>query len=143
MELECNKSYKEFKAELDSDMARHNDNMGQVAAAAVQVRYRLKVARDTNVLRDSGYTSVTAFAAAEYKLEKSQVSRFIAINDRFSEGGYSLKLREQYQDFGYAKLTLMLSIPDELNEVLTPDLSKTNLPGDQGRDRRRKEDLRH
>ena len=125
--IEYNKSYKEFKAELDSDMAELNDNMGRVANGFVRVGYRLKVARDTNVLRDSGYTSVTAFAAAEYKLEKSQVSRFIAINDRFSEGGYSLKLREQYQDFGYAKLTLMLSIPDELNEVLTPDLSKAEV----------------
>ncbi len=125
--VEYNKSYKEFKAELDSDMAELNDNMGRVANGFVRVGYRLKVARDTNVLRDSGYTSVTAFAAAEYKLEKSQVSRFIAINDRFSEGGYSLKLREQYQDFGYAKLTLMLSLPDELNEVLTPDLSKADV----------------
>ncbi len=125
--VEYNKSYKEFKAEMDSDMAELNDNMGRVANGFVRVGYRLKVARDTNVLRDSGYTSVTAFAAAEYKLDKSQVSRFIAINDKFSEGGYSIKLRGRYEEFGYAKLTLMLSLPDELNEVLTPDLSKADV----------------
>ncbi len=125
--IEYNKSYKEFKAEMDSDIAELNDNMGRVANGFVRVGYRLKVARDTNVLRDSGYTSVTAFAAAEYKLDKSQVSRFIAINDRFSEGGYSIKLRGRYEEFGYAKLTMMLSLPDELNEILTPDLSKAEV----------------
>lgn len=118
--VECKKSYKEFKAELDAEMNR-------VANGFVRIGYALKVARDTSILYESGYTSVVAFAAGEYNLDKSQVSRFIAINDKFSEGGYSDRIQEQYAAFGYAKLSLMLNLPDEVNELLTPDLSKADV----------------
>lgn len=118
--VECKKSYKEFKAELDAEMNR-------VANGFVRIGYALKVARDTSILYESGYTSVVAFAAGEYNLDKSQVSRFIAINDKFSEGGYSDRIEEQYAAFGYAKLSLMLNLPDEVNELLTPDLSKADV----------------
>ena len=115
-----NKTYKEFKAELDAEMSR-------AANSFVRIGYALKVARDTNILYESGYTSVVAFAAAEYNLDKTQVSRFIAINDKFSEGGYSNKIQDQYAGFGYAKLSMMLNMPDEVNELLTADLSKTDI----------------
>ena len=52
------------------------------------------------------------------------VSRFISINDRFSEDGNSPVLRTTYQGFGYAKLAIMLQLPDTLNEELTPEYSK-------------------
>lgn len=118
--VECKKSYKEFKAELDAEMNR-------VANGFVRIGYALKVARDTSILYESGYTSVVAFAAGEYNLDKSQVSRFIAINDKFSEEGYSDRIQEQYAAFGYAKLSLMLNLPDEVNALLTPDLSKADV----------------
>lgn len=128
MELaEYNKSYKEFKADTDRVMTKLKTAMGETAIGFVEMGYQLKVARDTDVLRQSGYTSLAAFAAAEYDLDKSWVSRLIGINNKFSENGYSKKLRPQYEGFGVAKLTLMLSLPDELNEVLTPDLSKADV----------------
>lgn len=85
------------------------------------------MARDTNVLAESGYATVTDFARAEYGIDKTQVSRFISINDRFSEDGYSDHLLPSYKGFGYAKLTLMLQIPDEINEALPPTLSKAEI----------------
>lgn len=85
------------------------------------------MARDTNVLEESGYATVTDFAKAEYGIDKTQVSRFISINDRFSEDGYSDHLLTSYKGFGYAKLTLMLQIPDEINEALPPTLSKAEI----------------
>lgn len=93
----------------------------------MQIGYLLKVARDTNILAESGYATVTDFAKAEYGIDKTQVSRFISINDRFSEDGYSDHLLTSYKGFGYAKLTLMLQIPDEINEVLPPTLSKAEI----------------
>ena len=127
MELVEYSSYKEFKAETDRVMTNLKRAMGETAIGFVEMGYQLKVARDTQVLQQSGYTSLTAFAAAEYDLDKSWVSRLIGINNKFSENGYSKKLRPQYEGFGVAKLTLMLSLPDELNEVLTPDLSKADV----------------
>lgn len=114
------KSYREYKAELDSELQK-------TAEGFVRIGYLLKVARDTNVLAESGYKTVAEFAQAEYSLDKTQVSRFISINDKFSEDGYSDRLRTSYQGFGYAKLTLMLQLPDAVNEALTPSYSKAEI----------------
>ena len=114
------KTYQEYKQELDAVLTRTAEDF-------VQIGYLLKVARDTNVLEESGYATVTDFAKAEYGIDKTQVSRFISVNDRFSEDGYSDHLLTSYKGFGYAKLTLMLQIPDEINEALPPTLSKAEI----------------
>lgn len=114
------KSYQEYKQELDGELQR-------TAEGFVRIGYLLKVARDTNILEESGYKTVTEFAEAEYNLNKTQVSRFISINDKFSEGGYSDHLLENYKGFGYAKLTIMLQIPEEINEELSVDMSKSDI----------------
>lgn len=114
------KTYQEYKQELDAVLTRTAEDF-------VQIGYLLKVARDTDILAESGYATVTDFAKAEYGIDKTQVSRFISINDRFSEGGYSDHLLPNYKGFGYAKLTLMLQIPDEINEALPPTLSKAEI----------------
>lgn len=118
--MEYTKTYQEYKKELDAVLTRTAEDF-------VQIGYLLKVARDTNVLAESGYATVTDFARVEYGIDKTQVSRFISINDRFSEDGYSDHLLPSYKGFGYAKLTLMLQIPDEINEALPPTLSKAEI----------------
>lgn len=112
--------YRGFKAALDTEL-------NQTAESFVRIGFLLKQARDTNILAESGYKSVVDFAQAEYNIDKTQVSRFIHINDKFSEGGYSDHLLPQYQGFGYSKLTLMLALPDAVNEALTPDYSKSEI----------------
>ena len=71
-EIIYNKTYQEYKAELDAEMSG-------VAERFVKIGYLLKVARDTRILSQSRYTSVTEFAKAEYGIDASQVSRFISI----------------------------------------------------------------
>ena len=93
----------------------------------VMTGYLLKQGRDSDILKDSGYSNVNEFAWAEYKLEATQVSRYIRINDRFSEGGYSPRLQEHYKGFGYAKLALMLTLPESVAEELTPTYSKSEI----------------
>lgn len=119
-EIIYNKTYQEYKAELDAEMSG-------VAERFVKIGYLLKVARDTRILSQSRYTSVTEFAKAEYGIDASQVSRFIRINDKFAENGYSDHLLPQYQGFGSEKLGLMLQLPDTVNEVLTPAYSKKEI----------------
>lgn len=114
------KTYKEYKNELDAELTK-------AAESFVRIGYLLKVARDTEILAESGYKSVVEFARAEYNIDKTQVSRFIRINDRFSENGYSCELKAEYKGFGYAKLTLMLQLPSAVNECLTPELSKADI----------------
>lgn len=120
MELAKYATYQEYKTMLDTELRR-------TAEAFVKIGYLLKVAKDTDILKESGYANVYDFAQAEYGIDKSQVSRFININDRFSEGGYSDCLKEQYQGFGHAKLAIMLQLPDTINEELNPSFSKSEI----------------
>lgn len=113
-------TYQEYKAALDAELQQSTESF-------VRIGYMLKLARDTDILQGSGYTSVNDFARAEYNIDKTLVSRFISINDRFSEGGYSASLKEQYRGFGYAKLAIMLQLPDAVNEEITPEFSKTDV----------------
>lgn len=112
--------YRQYKADLDKELQKS-------AESFVRIGYLLKVARDTGILKDSGYENVNEFAAKEYGLDKTQVSRFMNINDKFSQDGYSEYLREEYRGYGYAKLSIMLLLPEEVNEMLTPDLSKVEI----------------
>lgn len=114
------KTYQEYKQELDTELSK-------TAEGFVRIGYLLKVARDTEILAESGYSTVTEFAKAEYGIDKTMVSRFISINDKFAESGYSDQLQEQYKGYGYAKLTLMLTLPDEINAQLSPAYSKSEI----------------
>lgn len=94
----------------------------------IRIGYLLKRARDEEeILKDSGYSDVNEFASAEFGLDRSQVSRFTRINDRFSIGGYSEHLKSEYEQYGSAKLSLMLTLPDEINEELSPEYSKSEI----------------
>lgn len=119
-EISYQKTYKEYKADLDAELLRS-------AESFVRIGYLLKVARDTNILAESGYKTVAEFAEAEYSLNKTQVSRFISINDKFSENGYSERLEAAYQGYGYAKLTIMLQIPEEISAELSPEYTKAEI----------------
>lgn len=120
LDLNAYKTYGEYKAALDGELQRS-------AESFVRIGYLLKVARDTDILAESGYRSVNEFADKEYGLDKSQVSRFIRVNDEFSENGYSDRLQERYSSFGYTKLSMMLLLPAEINEELSGNYSKADI----------------
>ena len=114
------RNYEEYKKTVDSVLNKTVEDF-------VTIGYLLKKGRDTDILKESGYANVNEFAEAEYHLEASQVSRFIRINDKFAEEGYSNRLKEQYRGFGYAKLAIMLTLPESVNEELSPALSKAEI----------------
>ena len=112
--------YREYKKELDGAFT-------QAAEKFVLIGYLLREAAETDILRSSGYKNMEEFAYAEYGVDASQANRFININRRFSEGGNSKQLKQQYQGIGSSKLAVMLTIPDEINEVLPKNLTKEEL----------------
>lgn len=113
-------TYGEFKKELDTELQKTSESF-------VRIGYLLKVAMETDILEESGYFNVNDFAKQEYGLDPTQVSRFININNRFSENGNSPYLKEQYRGIGYAKLAIMLQLPDSINEEITPAFSKSEI----------------
>lgn len=113
-------TYRELKVAMDSEMSK-------AAESFVRIGYLFKMARDTDVLQGSGYATYLEFAEKEYNMDKSRVSRFINIHSKFADPEDPTKLCKQYQGFGYAKLVLMLDIPDTIIEELTPTFSKTEI----------------
>lgn len=113
-------SYTEFKSQLDQELKKATEGF-------VKIGYLLKVARDTNVLEESGYQTVAEFAKAEYGLSKDVVSRYIAINDRYSENGYSDRLQDKYNAYGVAKLQEMLTLPDTVLESIPPEMTRSRI----------------
>lgn len=113
-------NYSDFKLQMDIEIK-------EAAEGFVRIGYLLKVARDTNILAESGYQTVADFAKAEYGLTKDMVSRYIAINDKYAEGGYSDQLQERFKRFGVAKLAEMLTLPDEIVEEISPDMTKNEI----------------
>lgn len=115
------KTYQQLKTEL-------GDELNKAANSFVRIGYLLRLARDNkSILDGSGYTDVNEFASKEFDLDKTQVSRFIRINERFSLGGNSEQLLPEYAEYGSAKLAIMLTLPDEINSELSPEYSKSDI----------------
>ncbi len=119
-ELQAKKSYKDFKTELDNELKKSVESF-------VRIGYLLKVARDTDILYESGYSNMQEFAKAEYNLSKDQVSRFIAINDKYSIDGYSDRLQEKYEGYGVAKLAEMLTLPEVVEDIIEPEMTRAEI----------------
>ena len=113
-------SYGTFKQALGAELKTH-------AEGFVRIGYLLKLARDTDVVREGGYNNVNDFAQKEFSLTKDVVSRYIRINDRYSVDGYSDRLEDSYSQFGYAKLADMLTLPDNMIEVIPPEATRREI----------------
>ena len=93
------------------------EKLAETAENFVYIGYRLRQIRDSGMY--GGFDNVYAFARNEFGLGRSTVSRFIAINEKFSEGGNSLKIKSEYRGLSQSKLTEMLTLTDEECELIT------------------------
>ncbi len=91
--------------------------LAETAGNFVYIGYRLKQIRDSGMY--DGAADIFEFAEKEYGLGKSTVSRFIAINEKYSEGGNSLLLKEEFRSFSSSKLSEMLTLPDSEVALIT------------------------
>ena len=91
--------------------------LSETAGNFVYIGYRLKQIRDSGMY--DGAQDIFEFAQNEYGLGKSSVSRFIAINEKYSEGGNSLNLKEEYRNFSSSKLSEMLTLTDNECQLIT------------------------
>lgn len=90
--------------------------LAETANNFVYIGFRLKQIRDSGMF--GGAADIFEFAQNEYGLGKSTVSRFIAINEKYSEGGNSLELREEFRNYSSSKLSEMLTLPDKEIELI-------------------------
>ena len=98
-----------------------------VTQSFVRIGYALRKIDDEKMYETDGCKSIAEFAKKEYGLEASTVSRFMAINREYSEGGYSERLREEFIGYGQSKLSEMLQLPDKDRELITPQMQRSDI----------------
>ncbi len=93
--------------------------LNNMANGFIRTGYYLKKIRDAEAYQNDGYKNIYEFAEREYGITRTVASRFMSINDKFSEGGYSLELMEQYKGLGSSRLTEMLTLDVADHEMIT------------------------
>lgn len=111
-----NMTYQEAKDILREKM--YNLKMNFIAAG-----YYLKYIRDHEQFREDGYESIWEFAEDNYGIKKSTASRWMAMNDKFSQDGNSPILAEEFRSFEKSQLQEMLYLDDKQIETVTPDMT--------------------
>lgn len=103
------------------------DDLRSLSEGFVRVGYKLRQVRDQELYRHDGYDTIAEWARAEYGLNASTVSRFIAINQKYSVDGNSDRLRPEFGKLGQSKLAEMLTLPDSDLQMVEPAMSRDGI----------------
>ena len=76
---------------IDYDQAKNfiATSIKDIARSFVKIGYYLKYIKEKELYKEDGYQDIWEFAFDTYGISRSTASRYIAINDRFSEHGNS------------------------------------------------------
>lgn len=99
----------------------------EAAENFVYIGWQLKQVLEQKEYEADGYKDILEFAKAEYGLGKDETYRFIRINTRYSEGGNSPKLAEQFRGLHQSKLAEMLTLPDGDLELITEKTTREEI----------------
>lgn len=102
-------------------------DLNSAVEAFVRIGYRLRKIRDTESYKLDGYKSLSEFAKAEYGIEKSTTSTFIAINEQFSKDGCSMELQDRYKGMGSSLLSEMLKLPEQDRDLITVHTTRAQI----------------
>ncbi|MGN0405313.1 MAG: hypothetical protein ACI4F1_08835 [Bariatricus sp.] len=116
-----------LKDSLKQDIIDAKEKFDGIKRDFVRIGYKLRKIEELKLYEKDGYKTITEFAEAECKLTKTDVSRFISINERYSVGGYSEELREEFLEYGSSKLAEMLTLPDHDMQMIQPEASREGI----------------
>lgn len=102
-------------------------DLNSAVEAFVRIGYRLRKIRDAESYKLDGYKSLSDFAKAEYGIEKSTTSTFIAINEEFSKDGFSLELQDRYKGMGSSLLSEILKLPEQDRDLITVHTTRAQI----------------
>lgn len=102
-------------------------DLNGVAESFVRIGYTLRKIEEQQLYQKDGYETIADFARKEYGLSPSTVSRFMAINAKYSIDGYSECLRPEFAGIGSSKLAEMLTLPDGDLEMIRPGTTRETI----------------
>lgn len=98
------------------------ERLASMSRDFIAIGYYLKYIRDKKLYKEDGYASVWEFAESNYGIKMSTASRWMAMNDKFSQGGNTPFLDDRYRDFGKSQLQEMLYLTDDQMEQAKPNM---------------------
>lgn len=117
----ANMTYEETKAGI-------RDGITKIKESFVEVGYYLRKIQRTEEYKADGYKDIWEFADQEYGLHRSTASRWMSINQAFSQNGESPYLKEEYRRFSKSQLQEMLYLEEDTRQLIT---KKHDSKGDQ------------
>lgn len=112
----ANMTYEETKAGI-------RDGITKIKESFVEVGYYLRKIQRTEEYKADGYKDIWEFADQEYGLHRSTASRWMKMNELFSQNGESPYLKEEYQQFGKSQLQEMLYLEEDTRQQVTKDMT--------------------
>ena len=125
MPEEMELSGKSYFHDVSLEEAENNIHacLRDAARNVIATGHYLKVIRDKELYREAGYENIWDYAAERFGFSKSTANRYMTRNDKFSVGGNSPVLAEEYREYSKAQLQEMLSLDAEQMSVVTPDMT--------------------
>ena len=108
---------------LEEADAGIRNGLKDAARSVIVVGYYLKGVRDHKLYLTAGYENIWDYAAQRFGFSKSTASRYMTRNDRFSVGGNSPVLAEEFREYSKAQLQEMLSLDAEQMSAVTPGMT--------------------
>ena len=109
-----------IKSELEQELRN-------AAAGFVRIGYLLRKIEETEGYKNDGYKTLAEWAWDNHHLDKSQVSRFKKINEKYSVDGYSKQLKLEYANYGQSKLQEMLTMSDDGIAMVSPEMKREDI----------------
>lgn len=119
---------------MDEYIQSKNDiknNLGGIVKSFVRIGWQLTRIEQSGAYKNDGYSSINEFAAAEYGMNKSGVSRFMKVYKTYSVDGDTPELKEQYRDFNFSQLVELTQIQETDWQMFTPEAKREDIRGFQ------------
>ena len=103
------------------------ENLTGIVKSFVRIGWQLTRINASKAYTMDGYSSIAEFAQAEYGMNRSGVSRFMNVYERYSLPGDTPELQERYKDFEFSQLSEMLQLTEEDQNLITADTKRADI----------------
>lgn len=112
------------REELEKRIRNIHQSEDSIVKGLVEIGFELRKIEDGRLYTIQGYRNINEFAADKLHYERTFVSKLKKLNEAYSEGGYSNKvrgdLRDKLEGLGKTALIEMMYLPEDDYELITP-----------------------
>lgn len=106
---------------FEEAVERAKENLTGMVETFIAAGYYIKVMKEEYEQR--GYKTIWECAEAELGLKKSEASRAMSMNSKYSVNGNTPYMQEKYKQYSKSQLQEMLKMPEEQIEQVVPDMT--------------------